>query len=79
MLLASPGQVMALYPGDPGPPRADCSGTVLELGDRLRHLRTKNPQNGMASHKKGPNHFTGVEWWCPFWPDALLTSENIVL
>ena len=34
------GQVMGLYPGDPGPPGADCSGTVLELGERVRHLRT---------------------------------------
>jgi len=31
--------VMGLYPGDPGPPGADCSGTVLELGERVNHLR----------------------------------------
>lgn len=34
------GQVMGLYPGDPGPPGADCAGTILELGERVRHLRT---------------------------------------
>ena len=33
-------QVMGLYPGDPGPPGADCAGSVLELGERVDHLRT---------------------------------------
>ena len=32
-------QVMGLYPGDPGPPGADCAGTVLELSERVEHLR----------------------------------------
>eukprot|EP00933_Yihiella_yeosuensis_P033453 TRINITY_DN27154_c0_g1_i1.p1 TRINITY_DN27154_c0_g1~~TRINITY_DN27154_c0_g1_i1.p1 ORF type:complete len:1548 (+),score=394.66 TRINITY_DN27154_c0_g1_i1:542-4645(+) len=31
--------VMGLYPGDPGPPGADCSGTVLECGERVEHIR----------------------------------------
>eukprot|EP00931_Biecheleriopsis_adriatica_P048348 TRINITY_DN27935_c0_g1_i1.p1 TRINITY_DN27935_c0_g1~~TRINITY_DN27935_c0_g1_i1.p1 ORF type:complete len:5156 (-),score=1260.04 TRINITY_DN27935_c0_g1_i1:82-15549(-) len=31
--------VMGLYPGDPGPPGADCSGTVLEVGERVEHIR----------------------------------------
>merc|ERR1719230_262573 len=31
--------VMGLYPGDPGPPGADCAATVLELGDRVDTLR----------------------------------------
>ncbi|CAE7898249.1 unnamed protein product [Symbiodinium microadriaticum] len=48
MTSTSTPQVMALYPGDPGPPRADCSGTVLELGDRLRHLRTGEDVFGEA-------------------------------
>eukprot|EP00438_Fugacium_kawagutii_P013935 Skav203401 [mRNA] locus=scaffold1743:73613:74976:- [translate_table: standard] len=32
-------QVMGLYPGDPGPPGADCGATVLGLGDSVKHLR----------------------------------------
>eukprot|EP00435_Cladocopium_sp_Y103_P074523 s357_g49.t1 len=40
--------VMGLYPGDPGPPGADCSGTVLELGERVRHLRTGEDVFGEA-------------------------------
>ena len=31
--------VMGLYPGDPGPPGADCGGTVIGLGDNVPHLR----------------------------------------
>ena len=31
-------QVMGLYPGDPGPPGADCGATVLGLGDSVKHL-----------------------------------------
>ncbi|CAE8623413.1 unnamed protein product [Polarella glacialis] len=31
--------VMGLYPGDPGPPGADCAGTVLEVGERVEHIR----------------------------------------
>ena len=31
--------VMGLYPGDPGPPGADCGGTVISLGDNIPHLR----------------------------------------
>ncbi|CAE8655636.1 unnamed protein product [Polarella glacialis] len=31
--------VMGLYPGDPGQPGADCSGTVLELGEKVEHIR----------------------------------------
>ncbi|CAE7249833.1 ppsC, partial [Symbiodinium sp. CCMP2456] len=31
--------VMGLYPGDPGPPGADCGGTVISLGDKIPHLR----------------------------------------
>ena len=34
-------QVMGLYPGDPGPPGADCAGTVLDVGERVDHLRTQ--------------------------------------
>eukprot|EP00435_Cladocopium_sp_Y103_P027063 s784_g6.t1 len=30
--------VMGLYPGDPGPPGADCGATVLGLGDSVKHL-----------------------------------------
>lgn len=30
--------VMGLYPGDPGPPGADCGATVLALGDSVKHL-----------------------------------------
>ena len=30
---------MGLYPGDPGPPGADCGGTVIGLGDNVQHLR----------------------------------------
>eukprot|EP00931_Biecheleriopsis_adriatica_P047752 TRINITY_DN27548_c0_g2_i1.p1 TRINITY_DN27548_c0_g2~~TRINITY_DN27548_c0_g2_i1.p1 ORF type:complete len:4734 (-),score=1179.49 TRINITY_DN27548_c0_g2_i1:215-14152(-) len=30
--------VMGLYPGDPGPPGADCGGTVVGLGDNVEHL-----------------------------------------
>ncbi|CAE8625694.1 unnamed protein product [Polarella glacialis] len=30
---------MGLYPGDPGPPGADCAGTVLEVGERVEHIR----------------------------------------
>ena len=30
---------MGLYPGDPGPPGADCGATVLGLGDTVTHLR----------------------------------------
>ena len=32
-------EVMGLYPGDPGPPGADCGATVLGLGDSVKHLR----------------------------------------
>ncbi|CAK9057424.1 Mycoketide-CoA synthase (Polyketide synthase Pks12), partial [Durusdinium trenchii] len=31
--------VMGLYPGDPGPPGADCGATVLGLGENVKHLR----------------------------------------
>ena len=30
---------MGLYPGDPGPPGADCGATVLGLGENVKHLR----------------------------------------
>eukprot|EP00434_Breviolum_minutum_P030487 symbB.v1.2.026959.t1/scaffold2733.1/size72009/2 len=40
--------VMGLYPGDPGPPGADCAGTILELGERVRHLRTGEDVFGEA-------------------------------
>ncbi|CAJ1437568.1 unnamed protein product, partial [Effrenium voratum] len=31
--------VMGLYPGDPGPPGADCGATVIGLGDNVAHLQ----------------------------------------
>ncbi|CAK0873388.1 unnamed protein product, partial [Prorocentrum cordatum] len=40
--------VMGLYPGDPGPPGADCSGTVLELGDLVSHLGVADDVFGEA-------------------------------
>jgi len=40
--------VMGLYPGDPGMPGADCAGTVLELGDRVEHLRPAEDVFGEA-------------------------------
>lgn len=30
--------VMGLYPGDPGPPGGDCSGTVVRVGEGVTHL-----------------------------------------
>jgi len=40
--------VMGLYPGDPGPPGADCSGTVLEVGEGVEHLRVAEDIFGEA-------------------------------
>jgi NADPH:quinone reductase-like Zn-dependent oxidoreductase len=31
--------VMGLYPGEPGPPGSDCSGTVVAVGEGVRHVR----------------------------------------
>ncbi|KAH7649774.1 type I fatty acid synthase, partial [Cryptosporidium bovis] len=30
--------VMGLYPGDPGPPGGDCSGTVVAVGEGVKHI-----------------------------------------
>eukprot|EP00928_Gymnodinium_smaydae_P004000 TRINITY_DN11406_c0_g2_i2.p1 TRINITY_DN11406_c0_g2~~TRINITY_DN11406_c0_g2_i2.p1 ORF type:complete len:2568 (+),score=644.11 TRINITY_DN11406_c0_g2_i2:184-7887(+) len=40
--------VMGLYPGDPGPPGADCAGTVLDLGEGVDHLRVAEDIFGEA-------------------------------
>ncbi|CAK9102638.1 unnamed protein product [Durusdinium trenchii] len=40
--------VMGLYPGDPGPPGADCAGTVLDVGERVDHLRIAEDVFGEA-------------------------------
>lgn len=32
-LLSFPSQVLGMYPGDPGDPGSDCSGTVVRCGD----------------------------------------------
>ena len=39
MTIQPASKVMGLYPGDPGPPGADCGATVLGLGDTVTHLR----------------------------------------
>ncbi|KAH8584991.1 type I fatty acid synthase, partial [Cryptosporidium sp. chipmunk genotype I] len=31
--------VMGLYPGDPGPPGGDCSGTVVAVGEGVKHIQ----------------------------------------
>lgn len=40
--------VMGLYPGDPGPPGADVSGTVVALGEGVAHLRLADEIFGEA-------------------------------
>ncbi|CAE8615450.1 unnamed protein product [Polarella glacialis] len=52
--------VMGLYPGDPGPPGADCAGTVLELGESgAQHLRLAQDVFGespgcLSTYNSGP-------------------------
>ncbi|RQX68884.1 putative type I fatty acid synthase, partial [Toxoplasma gondii CAST] len=40
--------VMGLYPGDPGPPGADCAGTVVAVGSGVRHLKVGDSVYGIA-------------------------------
>ncbi|CEM38656.1 unnamed protein product, partial [Vitrella brassicaformis CCMP3155] len=40
--------VMGLYPGDPGPPGGDCSGTVVRVGAGVTHLGVGNDIYGVA-------------------------------
>ncbi|CDJ61345.1 AMP-dependent synthetase and ligase, related, partial [Eimeria maxima] len=40
--------VMDLYPGDPGPPGADFSGTVVAVGDEVEHVRVGDRVYGIA-------------------------------
>jgi len=51
---------MGLYPGDPGPPGADCGATVLGLGDSVKHLHLaddvfgESPGCGLTEGTEGP-------------------------
>jgi len=58
--------VMGLYPGDPGPPGADCAGTVLEIGERVDHLRLADDVFGEAPGCLGTYSLA---------PGALLTQK----
>ncbi|CEM39444.1 unnamed protein product, partial [Vitrella brassicaformis CCMP3155] len=40
--------VMGLYPGDPGPPGGDCSGTVVSVGAGVTHLSVGDDVYGVA-------------------------------
>ncbi len=40
--------VMGLYPGDPGPPGGDCSGTVVGVGEGVSHLSVGDDVYGVA-------------------------------
>ncbi|KAJ1604296.1 type I fatty acid synthase, partial [Cryptosporidium canis] len=40
--------VMGLYPGDPGPPGGDCSGTVVAVGDGVKHIQVGDNVFGIA-------------------------------
>eukprot|EP00923_Selenidium_pygospionis_P045810 GHVN01079079.1.p1 GENE.GHVN01079079.1~~GHVN01079079.1.p1 ORF type:complete len:3270 (-),score=711.43 GHVN01079079.1:66-9350(-) len=40
--------VMGLYPGDPGPPGADCAGTVVAVGDKVTSLKVGDNVFGVA-------------------------------
>ena len=41
--------VLGEYPGDPGPPGGDCSGTITETGGNVAHLTPGDPVFGFAS------------------------------
>jgi NADPH:quinone reductase-like Zn-dependent oxidoreductase len=40
--------VMGLYPGDPGPPGGDCAGTVVRVGEDVKHLKVGDDVYGVA-------------------------------
>jgi len=51
--------VMGLYPGDPGPPGADCAGTVIQLGDLVDTLKVGEDVFGecpgcLSTYNTGP-------------------------
>ncbi|KAH8741342.1 hypothetical protein FG386_003518 [Cryptosporidium ryanae] len=39
---------MGLYPGDPGPPGGDCSGTVVAVGEGVKHISVGDNVFGIA-------------------------------
>ena len=60
---------MGLYPGDPGPPGADCGATVLGLGDSVKHLKLaddvfgESPGCGLARDGAVIGDITGDLTW----------------
>jgi NADPH:quinone reductase-like Zn-dependent oxidoreductase len=45
--------VLGMYPGDPGPPGADCAGVVLSVGAGVTHLQTGDRVFGLAGGSLG--------------------------